>query len=63
MEGSLVYSAEKPVFDDSSTLTAIDLRGLSYYDEKWDELLNQIDWENNAKTIMSSMSAADYNTP
>ena len=63
VEGSLVYSAEKPVFDDSSTLTAIDLRGLSYYDEKWDELLNQIDWENNAKTIMASMSAADYNTP
>lgn len=63
VEGSLVYSAEKPVFDDSSTLTAIDLRGLSYYDETWDELLNQIDWENNVETIMEGLSGSDYRTP
>lgn len=44
VEGSLVYTTEEPVSNADNGLTIADMRGLDYYDEKWDLLLDQIDY-------------------
>lgn len=45
-EGSMVYVPEEemPASDQDNGLTLSDMRGLSYYDEKWDALLDQLDY-------------------
>lgn len=43
-ENSKVYAAEMPASNQDNGLTLSDMRGLSYYDEKWDTLLDQIDY-------------------
>ena len=42
-ENSQVYKEKMPESGQDNGLTLSDMRGLSYYDEKWDLLLNQID--------------------
>lgn len=46
-EGSKVYVADEdmPESKQDNGLTLSNMRGISYYDAKWDELLDQIDYE------------------
>lgn len=46
-EGSKVYVSNEnmPKSKQDNGLTLSDMRGLSYYDSKWDELLDQIDYD------------------
>lgn len=46
VEGSIAYHKEKPVSKADNGLTLSDLRGKSYYDQAWDEWLDQIDYDN-----------------
>ena len=50
-ENSEVYVAEMPTSKADNGLTLSDLRGLSYYDEKWDLLLDQIDYSTSEMTM------------
>jgi beta-glucosidase len=43
VEGSKVYTEEMPTTNADNGLTLSDLRGKSYYDPMWDELLDQLD--------------------
>lgn len=43
VEGSKVYTDEMPVTNADQVLTLADLRGKSYYDPSWDNLLDQLD--------------------
>lgn len=43
VEGSKVYTEEMPVTGAEQVLTLADLRGKSYYDPAWTELMNQLD--------------------
>jgi beta-glucosidase len=49
-EGSDVYTDEMPDSNEDNGLTLSDMRGLSYYDSKWDELLDQIDYSSSEMT-------------
>lgn len=49
-ENSKVYTAEMPVSNKKNGLTLSDMRGLSYYDSKWDTLLDQIDYSSSEMT-------------
>ena len=46
-----------PASNQKNGLTLSDMRGLSYYDEKWDTLLDQIDYSS------SEMTQALFATP
>lgn len=43
-EGTPVYTAEMPASGQKNGMTLSDLRGVDYFDPKWDALLNQIDY-------------------
>lgn len=43
VEGSKVYTAQTPETGAEQVLTLSDMRGRSYYDPMWDELMNQLD--------------------
>ena len=45
IEGSKIYKSEKPVSGAENDLTLSDMRGLDYYDENWDLLLDQLDYD------------------
>ena len=62
VEGSRVYAAEAPVSGADNGLALSELRGLGYYDEKWDLLLDQIDWEADKDGILKSFAGAAYVT-
>lgn len=62
VEGSKVYAAEAPISDASNGLVASDLRGLDYDDPRWDELLDQIDWDADADSIKLNFSGDAYMT-
>ena len=62
VEGSLVFAAEAPVSNAKNGLVASDLRGLAYDDPKWDELLDQIDWNADADSIKLNFSGDAYAT-
>ena len=62
VEGSRVYAAEAPTSNVDNGLTLADLRGLDYDDPKWDELLDQIDWEADKDDIVRLFSGAAYLT-
>ena len=49
-ENSKVYAAEMPASNQKNGLTLSDMRGLSYYDAKWDTLLDQIDYSSGEMT-------------
>ena len=63
VEGSLVYDAtEYPVVDSGLKLT--DMRGVDYYDDAWDDFLNQVDYsdETTLNQIIAMMGGANYTT-
>ena len=43
IEGTAVYTAEMPLSLQKNGMTLSDLRGVEYYDPKWDLLLDQLD--------------------
>ena len=49
-ENSEVYAAEMPASNQKNGLTLSDMRGLGYYDAKWDTLLDQIDYSSSEMT-------------
>ena len=62
VEGSKVYAAEQPTSGAKNGLTVSDMRGLDYDDPKWDELLDQIDWNADKKDIIRNFSGDAYLT-
>ena len=60
--GSLVYAAQAPTSSAKNGLVLSDLRGLDYYDAKWDQLLDQIDWNGDENGILMSFTGAAYAT-
>ena len=65
VEGSLVYTDEKITTGAENGLSLIDMRGLDYYDEAWDSLLDQIDWDDSKdkEQIIKLLFEAAYATP
>ncbi len=61
--GSKVYAEEAPVSGADNGLSLIDMRGKDYYDENWDLLLDQIDWEANGASIITALCGCAYNSP
>ncbi len=59
-EGSKVYVADMPASNAKNGLTLSDMRGLSYYDAKWDALLDQIDYSSDemTKTLFANAFAS-----
>ena len=44
VEGSAVYQSTAPVSGQDNGMVLSDMRGLDYYDDSWDLLLDQIDY-------------------
>ena len=61
-EDSLVYTAEPVVSGAAGGLTLIDLRGIPYDDEKWDLLLDEIDWSRDQAEIQELLYVAAFQT-
>lgn len=61
-EGSKVYAASAPTEGADNGLTAADLRGLDYYDETWDLLLDQLDFESDYDQVKAMLFNHNYNT-
>ena len=57
-EGTPVYATEMPASKQNNGLTLSDMRGLSYYDEKWDDLLDQVDYS--SSEIYEALFANGY---
>ncbi len=51
VKGSAVYQETAPVSDADNGLTLADMRGLDYYDESWDLLLDQIDYKETGEIV------------
>ena len=62
VEGSLVYAAEAPTSNAKNGLVLSQLRGLDYYDAKWDDLLDQIDWSADQNGILQNFTGDAYTT-
>lgn len=62
VEGSIIYTETEPVSGVDNGLTLSDLRGASYDDERWELLLDQIDWEKDKDYIIANFSGAAYMT-
>lgn len=62
VEGSIVYSAADPVSGQDNGLTLSDLRGASYDDPRWEQLLDQIDYTADRDNIKGNLSGAAYVT-
>lgn len=62
VEGSLIYHEEAPTSNADNGLTLSDLRGADFDDERWDLLLDQIDWEKDKANIIANFSGAAYLT-
>lgn len=62
VEGSLVYAAEAPVSGAQNGLSLIDLRGVEYDDERWNQLLDQVDWDGERENICTLLYGAAYQT-
>ena len=58
VEGSLVYTDEMPVTGANNGLQLINLRGLSYDDPAWDQLLDEL----NMDDVANMLANAGYNT-
>lgn len=59
---SIWYSEEEPVSGADYGLTLADMRGKDYYDEDWEKLLDQIDWDKDKKGILMDFAGAAYAT-
>ena len=62
VEGSKVYAAGQPASGADNGLSIIDMRGKSYYDGAWEELLDQIDWEADRAQIENLLYKTNYAT-
>lgn len=64
VEGSPTYVPESkmPVGKQDNGLTVMDLRGKDFYDENWQLLLDQIDWEGEESAIREIMTRSNYYT-
>lgn len=62
VEGSKVYTSEQIVSAQDNGLNLIDMRGLNYYDEAWEKLLDQIDWDKDKEQIQNLLFKAAYTT-
>ena len=62
VEGSIVYSAADPVSGQDNGLMLSDLRGASYDDPRWEQLLDQIDYTADRDNIKGNLSGAAYVT-
>ena len=60
--GSAVYNNEAPVSKEDNGLVLSDLRGKSYYDEAWQDWLDQIDYTKDLPQILEMMTVANYTT-
>ncbi len=58
VEGSLVYTADMPVTGASNGLQLINIRGLSYDDPAWEQLLDEL----NMDDVANMLANAGYNT-
>ena len=61
VEGSAVYT-ESIVEKADKALTVLDMRGKDYFDEDWDVLLDQLDYEADADDIRQILVAESYFT-
>jgi beta-glucosidase len=62
VEGSKVYAAEQPTSGAKNGLVVSDMRGLDYDDPKWDELLDEIDWDADRSDILRNFCGDAYLT-
>lgn len=62
VEGSLVYTSTMPTSNAQNGLSLIDLRGVEYSDARWDQLLDQIDWDGEKDNIETLLFRAAYQT-
>ena len=60
--GSLVYAESEPVSKAKNGLTVSMMRGLEYNDPKWNDLLDQIDWDRDKDGILMNFAGAAYAT-
>ena len=51
-----------PAGNQDNGLTVMDMRGKDYYDENWDLLLNQINWEGEKEAIEEIVTNSNYYT-
>ena len=65
IEGSKIYVApeDMPLSGEDNGLTVLDLRGRDYYDEAYDQLLDQIDFEGDKAKIIEYLTHSNYYTP
>lgn len=61
VEGSKVYVKDMPKSNQSNNLSLIDMRGKSYYDQTWDLLLDQINWDKD--DVIQKLLGGAYMTP
>ena len=62
VDGSKVYTTEQVISGQNNGLSLIDMRGLNYYDEAWEKLLDQIDWTKDKEQIQNLLFKAAYTT-
>lgn len=60
--GSRVYTDKMPVSKQDNGLTVLDMRGKDFYDENWELLLDQIDWEADKNDIVYNFCHSNYFT-
>ena len=58
--GSRVYSEEMPASAVKNGLTVADMRGKDFNDPLWDDLLDQLDWDNSKAQIRTYLGKAAY---
>lgn len=61
-KSSEVYQSKEPTSKAKHDLALIDLRGEDYNSDKWDKLLDQIDWQGDKKNIREVLYKAAYQT-
>lgn len=61
-EGSQIYASEQPVSGAKNDLTLSEMRGLAYDDPKWEQLLDQIDWDADKNGILQNFAGDAYLT-
>lgn len=61
-KASKVYQDKEPNSKAKHDLALIDLRGEDYNSKKWDQLLDQIDWQGDKKSITEVLFKAAYQT-
>ena len=59
---SKVYSDSMPVYGEQNGLVLSDMRGKDFYDESWEDYLDQIDFDGEKSNIVKLLTAANYST-